>query len=116
MSDHEHFRRECKHGKVWSQCRCIGPKTVTIVPCSDVACPGDEPRKEPAMATSDGVPLLPLPGPLADLATVRLIHACRALVGYYENRDRDELARPIVAVLDATDALLAAMREEGWQG
>lgn len=68
------------------------------------------------MATSDGVPLLPIPGRLADLATVRLIHACRALVDYYENISRDVLARPLVAVLDATDALLAAMREEGWQG
>lgn len=41
MTDHTHFRRECEHGRVWSQCRCAGPKPVTIVPCSDVACPGD---------------------------------------------------------------------------
>lgn len=28
-----HFRKVCKHGVVTEQCRCIGPKTVTIVPC-----------------------------------------------------------------------------------
>lgn len=34
-----HFRSECKHGILYSQCRCPGPtKRVDIVPCEDVGC------------------------------------------------------------------------------
>lgn len=40
-----HFRRECKHGRVQSQCRCPGKKRVEIVPCVDPQC-GQEPPKE----------------------------------------------------------------------
>jgi hypothetical protein len=28
-----HFINKCEHGVVVSQCRCMGPKTTTIVPC-----------------------------------------------------------------------------------
>lgn len=32
-SDHHHFREECRHGRVVSQCRCAAEKTVRRVPC-----------------------------------------------------------------------------------
>lgn len=28
---HNHFRKVCKHGRVVAQCRCLGPKTDTVV-------------------------------------------------------------------------------------
>lgn len=54
-----HHRNVCKHGRVLSQCRCIGPKEDTIVPCPsdrwhhDRIQPADPTMTDPLRAALD---------------------------------------------------------------
>ena len=42
----DHFISKCKHGRVVTQCRCIGPKEVRIVPCVSRKCLVEAPIAE----------------------------------------------------------------------
>lgn len=54
-----HYRAECKHGRVYSQCRCMGPKEIRVISCQDDSWHREHPEApvvNPAQASERSAP------------------------------------------------------------